>query len=372
MSLGRLLLRGFGRPKRRILRHTRKSAPKVRSPRKALVRQEQLPLVIQSDVETQKLQASGLLRPDEKLRKSIEAFLLDQRSPHTRRAYGKDLKRFMMFLAGKKTDNPALVIDRSAVINYKESLLSEGLEHTSVDRHLASLRSFFRWLVDDGVMRENPAAGVRFLKPKRLSRTIGFTDDEVRKVLLAPDIHTRAGAMHYAILMILFHCGLRRSEVCALRTSNLGADRGHKVIRLIGKGNAERVVVMVPAVWNAIAHYCRIIRKDMFTDQYLFTPSKNNRSGNLNRSLDPSSIFHIVTKYAKTAGVANRVSPHSCRATAISNARDHNVADRAIQEFAGWASPDMITRYDKRKTSVEGSAAHSINYKSQDRLVPKV
>jgi integrase len=83
-------------------------------------------------------------------------------------------------------------------------------------------------------------------------------------------------------------------------------------------------------------------------------------------------IFYIVTRYAKLAGVANRVSPHSCRATAISNARDHNVPDRAIQEFAGWANPDMITRYDKRKSSVENSAAHAIRYGKEERDLPVV
>jgi integrase len=78
-------------------------------------------------------------------------------------------------------------------------------------------------------------------------------------------------------------------------------------------------------------------------------------------------IFYIVTKYAKLAGIAHRVSPHSCRATAISNARDHNVPDRAIQEFAGWSTTNMITRYDKRKSSIEKSAAHAIHYGADDR-----
>jgi hypothetical protein len=78
-------------------------------------------------------------------------------------------------------------------------------------------------------------------------------------------------------------------------------------------------------------------------------------------------VFYVVRRYAKLAGISNRVSPHSCRATAISNARDHHVPDRAIQEFAGWTSTDMITRYDKRKTAVEDSAARAIAYGAEDR-----
>jgi integrase len=119
-------------------------------------------------------------------------------------------------------------------------------------------------------------------------------------------------------------------------------------------------VVLVPAVWEAIEHYLHITRRSLNEDQPLFGAIR--AQGIKLRPMDPSYVFYVVRKYARQAGVTQRVSPHSCRATAISNARDHQVPDRAIQEFAGWASPDMITRYDKRKSAVEKSAAFSINY----------
>ena len=316
------------------------------------------------------LSTQDLVRPNDLLKKSIEGFLLDQRSPHTRAAYGKDLKRFVQFLLVRNYQQGLTQINRTVLIAYKDSLLAEGLEHTTVDRHLATMRSFFKWLVDDGIIDKSPAEGVRFLNPKRISRTIGFSDEEVRNILAIPDLHTRTGALHYAILMVLFYCGLRRSELCELRTVNVGVERKQRVVRLRGKGNAERVIVMIPPVWNAIEYYFYIVNRNISHDTYLFLPVKNNRTKVINKSLDPSMIFYIVTKYARKAGISNRVSPHSCRATAISNARDHQVPDRAIQEFAGWASTDMITRYDKRKTAVEDSAAHSIVYGADHRPLP--
>lgn len=316
------------------------------------------------------LTTRDLTRPHDRLKQSIEGFLLDQRSPHTRRAYGKDLKRFIQFLLFRQAHNDIERLDRATLIAYKDSLLSEGLEHTTVDRHLATLRSFFRWIQDDGFIEKNPAEGVRFLNPRRLSTTVGFSDEEVERLLKIPDLHTRTGSQHYAILMILFYCGLRRSELCSLRTSSITVERDHKVLRLRGKGNSERLIVLVPAVWNALKHYFLITRKDPTVDQALFTPIRNNRTGLIEKPLDPSMIFYIVRRYAKLAGIQSRVSPHSCRATAISNARDHNVPDRAIQEFAGWASPDMITRYDKRRSAIEKSAAHAIIYGSEDREIP--
>jgi len=335
----------------------------------------------QSQAESRALAPARLIRPDERLKQAIEAFLLDQRSEHTRRAYGKDLKRFIQYLLMRKFQAeesgqiaPAQ-IDRGLVIGYKEFLLSEKLEHTTVDRHLATLRSFFGWLEQDGLIDKNPADGVRFLNPRRLSKTNGLSDEEVRRLLELPDLHTRAGALHYAILMVLLHCGLRRSELCSLANASVGSERGHKVIRLRGKGNSERVIPLVASVWNAIRWYRRItFREDGAPEEPLFIPIRNNRTGELGKPLDPSTIFYIVAKYARLAGVAQKISPHSCRATAISNARDRQVPDRAIQEFAGWSTPDMITRYDKRKTAVEKSAALAIHYgEARDRapLVPE-
>jgi site-specific recombinase XerD len=306
-----------------------------------------------------------LIRPEGKIQSAIQSFLLDQRSPHTRRAYGKDLKRLVQFLVEVRESSAKkaqIILDRTLLIRYKESLITEGLEHTTIDRHLASLRSLFRWMVEEGLLQKSPAESVRFLNPKRESRTQGFTNEEVKKILSQPNLHLRTGSLHYAVLMVLFYCGLRRSELCSLRTSFISIERDQRFFRIKGKGNAERIVIITTPVWHAIAHYLKMVRKDLRQDQPLFSPVRNNRTAVTTKGLDPSMIFYIVVKYAKLSGIANRVSPHSCRATAISNARDHQVPDRAIQEFAGWTSANMITRYDKRKSALTRSAAHSIDY----------
>ena len=310
------------------------------------------------------------IKPDGKFKKSIEAFLLDQRSEHTRRAYGKDLKRFIKYLIERKVRVGVESIDRGLIIGYKDYLLSESLLHTTIDRHLATLKSFFRWLTEDGIIEKNHAENVRFLNPKRESTTKGFTDEEVGKVLALPNLYTKTGSLHYAILMVLFYCGLRRAELCELRASSIGLERGHHYLKLRGKGNTERIVVMTKAVWESLQHYLKMTRKKVEIDQALFSPVRNNRTLIRDKPIDSSMVFYIVTRYAKMAGIKNRVSPHSCRATAISNARDHQVPDRAIQEFAGWASTTMITRYDKRKSALEKSAVHSISYGNEERAIP--
>ena len=145
-------------------------------------------------------------------------------------------------------------------------------------------------------------------------------------------------------------------------------DGGFRGVSLFALGYED------PQVWNAIQYYFRITgRSASRREDYLFRPIRNNSGrGGTDKPIDPSLIFYIVKRYARLAGIESRVSPHSCRATAISNARDHNVPDRSIQEFAGWASANMITRYDKRKTSVEQSAAHEIDYGAEDRSIPSL
>ena len=386
-KLGALLLKGLVRKKRK--KNSFSTSLRARKPprKQKENRKKQVPETFlmpapafREVIETPSVQtgllSSDLLRPDDRLKRSIEDFLKDQRSEHTRRAYGKDLKRFVKYLIDRKFRLGPEALDRSVVIGYKDQLLSEKLEHTTVDRHLATLRSFFRWLVEDGLIAKSPAENVRFLNPKKTSSTIGFTDEEVTRLLKLPDLHTRSGSLHYAILMVLFYCGLRRSELCSLKTSSIGFERGHCFFRLRGKGNAERIVVLVEPVWTALQYYLKMTGKSTEpskADAPLFTPVRNNRTGVREKPIDPSMIFYIVRRYAKLAGISNRVSPHSCRATAISNARDHNVPDRVIQEFAGWATTTMITRYDKRKSALDKSAAHSISYgEHEPRKLPVV
>jgi site-specific recombinase XerD len=314
------------------------------------------------------LRARDFISEGSKLRSSVESFLSDQRSVHTKRAYARDLKRFFQFFSVEEKRNQG-VIDRALLVKYKNQLLAESLEHTTIDRHLSTLRSFFAWLVADGLIDRSPAEGIKFLNPVRLSKTEGFSNEEVLRILRLPDRHTRTGSQHGAILAMLFFCGLRRSELCELKLAHLAKERGHSVIRLRGgKGNRERIVVIPPAANQELEHYLAITQRRRKIDardtalEPLFTAVRARMGRMSLRPLDSSTIFYIVRKYAKLAGIERRVSPHSCRATAISNARDRSVSDRAIQEFAGWTSTSMITNYDKRRTAVEQAAALAIDY----------
>lgn len=293
----------------------------------------------------------------------VESFLTDQRSEHTKSAYRADIINYIKFVESTSSIPATFeLISTEKIRDFKAFMLRSGYAHSTIDRHLAALSSLFSSLRCGGKIDHNPVEGVKFLNAKRLSPTIGLTDEQVRAMLEWPDRATAQGAFDYAVLMVLFYCGLRRGELCGLRIQDIAMERGQHVLRLIGKGNAERLVVVLPIVYEAIQSYFMRSGRPFQGDGFLFSPIRNNRTKTTDKAIHPTTVYGLIQRAARALRIDSRISPHSCRATAISNARDNGVPDRAIQEFAGWSSAEMITRYDKRKTAVENSAAHKITY----------
>ena len=294
----------------------------------------------------------------------LDSFLQTQNSVHTQRAYENDLVDFLSYL--KATDKPmnvhALVEYRDVLRHRVSKRTEKPLSHVSINRKIATIRSFLNWLVLNGVIPNNPAKAVKSFRAGRESPTRDIPNDLVRRMLELPARHKVAGRMHHAMLSILFHLGLRRAELVDLRTSDLFEQEGMRVVRVRGKGDKERVLPLMPEVAKSIDTYLEMARKDVKVDQPLFSPVKNNVTHTKDKALHPNAVAYVVKQYAKLAGVQYRVSPHSARATAVSNALDNLAPHRAVQHMAGWSSPLMVTRYDKRKQDLRNSAAKYVGY----------
>ena len=294
----------------------------------------------------------------------VDSFLQSQNSVHTRRAYETDLTEFLSFLkvSGK-------VMNVHTLVEYREGLRTKisprtgaPLSHVSINRKMATIKSFLNWLVLNSVIPNNPAKAVKSFTAGRESPTRDIPNDRVRQMLELPHRHKVNGRMHHAILVVLFHLGLRRAELVGLRTSDLFEKDGLRVIRVRGKGDRERVLPLTPEIARSLDTYMEMARKSLTVDQPLFTPVKNNVTGIKDKPLHPNAIAYVVKHYAKLAGVSYRVSPHSARATAVSNALDNLAPHRAVQHMAGWTSPLMVTRYDKRKEDLKNSAVRFVRY----------
>ncbi len=302
------------------------------------------------------------------LLQEAQRFVSTQRSVHTQRAYEGDLKQFISYLRGEKLAGDSF----EALVAFREWLIREkqdggrGLSRVSANRKFATVRAFLSWLQSRGRVRENPSPWIKNFRAQTESPTQAFTDAEVAHVLQMPNRHTPSGLMHSVILHLLFYLGLRRGELVALRGKHLGWERvgEHAVmtVRVPGKGDKERILPLPPKTQSLIEHYLEKKGIAIGAEDFLFSPVRNNLTRVRSRPIATHAVYYIVLKYARLAGVERRVSPHSCRATAISNALDHAASHRSVQQMAGWSSPLMIERYDKRRTAIQDSAVHSVSY----------
>lgn len=302
--------------------------------------------------------------------KEIEPFLANQLSSHTRRAYETDLRQFFSFLEGRILPSDLSRLRPEHIILYRKHL-EEGrlggkpLEKTTINRKLAVVKSFLNWLRVNQLLVDNPAQLVKGFPQNQESALKGLSDAEADAMLRLPETAKRAGALHSAILHVLLYLGLRKGELIDLKIGDLGEERGVPVMKVRGKGHRVRILPITSKVRESLDHYlhaCRRDRTDM--EAPLFIPTKNPRTKETHKRLNPNAITYIVLRYARKAGILKKISPHSCRATCISNALDKRATHRSVQSLAGWSTPLMIQRYDKRREDLQNSAAFVVSYEA--------
>jgi integrase/recombinase XerD len=300
--------------------------------------------------------------------REIQPFLLNQLSVHTRRAYETDLKQFFAFMEGRINALNLTSLRSEHVILYRK-YLEEGrltgrpMEKSTINRKLAVIKSFLNWLKSNHVIADNPAQLVKGYPQTQESSLKGLSDEEARKILVLPKLNSRSGSLHAGILTTLLYMGLRKGELIALKMGDLDVERGVPVLKVRGKGHRVRILPLIPLVKDRLEHYFFVCRRDRSESEApLFIPTKNPRTGTTKKPLNPNAITYIVSRYARKAGILKPISPHSCRATCISNALDRKATHRSVQHLAGWSTPLMIQRYDKRREDLKNSAAFLIDY----------
>ena len=261
-------------------------------------------------------------------------------SRNTVASYCSDVGSFLNF-CGKSPDK----LDSEDVENYlcSRTLLSER----SQARVLSSLRSFCTWLVLEGLLKDNPCDKVDNPKLGRYIPAV-LSLDEVESILDAVDVSTWMGKRDKAMLEILYGCGLRISEAMGLRISCLFLDEGF--VRIIGKGNKERLVPIGEMAADAVRAYLevRIVPDDASCSDYLFL----NRYG---RPLSRVSAFNTVKRLALLAGVSKVISPHTFRHSFATHLIENGADLRVVQEMLGHESIATTEIY----THVDSSTWHA-------------
>lgn len=247
---------------------------------------------------------------------------------NTIHAYRRDMTKFAAFAAerGIKTKN----LSRGDVVDFLSTLYREGLDSRSVARHLATVRHFFRFLLLEGDVTEDPAANIE--SPKfRQSLPDFLTLAEVESLLAQPDVSDTRGLRDKAMIELMYSTGLRVSELCGLTLADLQLETG--CLRCVGKGNKERLVPIGRRALAVVEEYLKKSRPKILRDnssQYLFINSRANKMNRIN-------FWKALGDYGRKAGLRKVLTPHMLRHSFATHLLDHGADLRSVQMMLGHA-----------------------------------
>ncbi len=270
-------------------------------------------------------------------------------SDNTINAYRFDLKLFCEFIEkekkGTRTEQITedLLIDFISYVEKKQNKKKKIYSDKSIYRLISVLKSFFKYLIMEDIVKDNPAENIDSPKTSRILPTV-LTIDEVDKILNSPDISDKFGLRDRAILETMYASGLRVSEVVNLELNNIFFQDGF--LRIFGKGAKERIVPIGKSALMFIDKYCIESRNKI----------KNSDSGNyvfLNfrgKKMTRMAVWNIVKKYSAVAGIKKEIHPHTLRHTFATHLLEGGADIRIIQEMLGHSdisTTQIYTHIDK-------------------------
>ncbi len=254
-------------------------------------------------------------------------------SPLTIQAYEDTLSRFNDFISKeqgkKKGEGDISLADTLTMRRFVAEMQRSGLDRRSIARHLAALRSFYRYLCREGKAEENLAARVTIPKQqKHLPQFLYYK--EIESLLSAPD-DSLMGRRDKCFLEILYGGGLRVSEISNANIGDIDKNIGY--IRVLGKGNKERLVPLGLPALDSFNKYLNIRRNKYSIDKS--EPLFLNKNGG---RLGVRGMRNIINKYVEQAALNRKISPHTLRHSFATHLLEAGADLRSVQEFLGHAN----------------------------------
>ena len=317
-------------------------------------------------------QLPTLVAPSERLLTAAEFHRLAQVPPEiewfanirnrsTRRAYENAIRDFMQF-TGIARPEEFRTVTRAHVIAWREDLARRELGGATIRHRHAALSSLFEYLCERNAVTHNPVKGVK--RPRAESgegKTPAIGDHQARELLTAPGEETIKEKRDRAILSTLLYHALRREELCKLRVKDFrNMRRGVPHLVVSGKGDKTRYLPLHPGTNELIHDYLEAAGHGPDDNGALFRPIRNNRTGDLEKALDPDMVYKLVRGYSAQLGF--EIGAHALRATAATNALDHQADIAKVQEWLGHANIATTRIYDHRKTRPEDSPTFKVAY----------
>ena len=262
-------------------------------------------------------------------------------SGRTLESYRADLRQFFQWFA--LVEVAPLQATRTHIELYRAWMDERGLAPSTVDRRLSTVCGYYRFAHIDGRITSNPAQYVRRPRVHPTAQR-GMDRGELASFLYTAE---RTSPMHAALAVLLGLNGLRVSEACGTNIEDLGFERGHRILRIVGKGNKPAGIPLVPRTARTV---------DLAIGERSQGPILLRHNG---ERLDTRTAYRWVRSVGEQAGL-DRVHPHMLRAAFIMAALDAGVPLRDVQIAARHADPRTTTVYDRRRQNYDRHAAYAV------------
>ncbi|MDG4759287.1 tyrosine-type recombinase/integrase [Micromonospora sp. WMMD710] len=307
---------------------------------------------------------------DNELEELLREWLIGYASPHTRKAYRRDLQHWLAFLATSGVDplTEARRVHTHAWLRAQEA--SGAAAAATRARRLAAVSAFYGWLIaEDRTDRANPAAIDSRKKPKvdqRSTKTSGLSRGQAEALLLAADADTGPQALRTAaIVALLLYTGIRVGELVDADVEQLGHHRGHRTLRFTAKGAREHLVALPAPVTRRLDAYLAT-RADLTGPLPVVAGQAGVRAHRplvataSGARLDRGAVTRLVIRLAEVARIPVKMSPHVLRHACATLARDAGASLEDVQDQLGHADARTTRRYDHGGARLDRAPAYTL------------
>ena len=275
--------------------------------------------------------------PKEVIDRFLDAIWMERGlSENTLGAYRADLLALNQRLTGKGVD--LVAASKSDILDYISWRVEGGAKPRSTARQLSSFRRFFRYLLREGVISDDPTAQIAMPKIGR-ALPQSLTEEEVDALLGAPNVSESLGHRDRAMLELLYATGVRVSELINLKMSQVNLNQG--VLRIVGKGDRERLIPLGDEAQDWLREFIDGPRVEILLERqsdYLFPTRRGDR-------MTRQAFWHIIKRYAKKAGVQKKLSPHTVRHAFATHLLNNGADLRVVQLLLGHSDVSTTQIY---------------------------
>ena len=270
---------------------------------------------------------AGLEAPEKTINRFLDAIWMERGlSANTLAAYRADILCLSRWLV--EQDVTLSAASRSDLLAFLAWRAEGGARPRSTARQLSSFRRFYRYLVREGEIKEDPTAKIAMPKVGR-ALPQSMTEEEVEALLDAPDVTDPLGHRDRAMLEVLYATGLRVSELISLRISQVNLNQG--VIRVVGKGDKERLIPLGEESQRWLQDFIGGPRMEILLERQTDAVFPTRRGSCMTRQ----AFWHIIRRYAKKSGFGRKLSPHTLRHAFATHLLNHGADLRVVQMLLG-------------------------------------